>query len=42
MIDGLREPVRLAGISGVMFDEGVGAFRAEVVCLVWSAQGVHQ
>ena len=39
---GLREPVCLAGRSLVMFYGGGGAFRAEVVCLVWGAQGVHQ
>ena len=32
----------LAGRSRIMFDGGSGAFRAEVVCLVWGAQGVHQ
>ena len=35
-------PVRLAGRGRVMFDVGGGALRAEVVCLVWDAQGVHQ
>ena len=32
----------MAGRGRVMVDGGDDAFRAEVMCLAWSAQGVHQ